>query len=748
MQFFVLSLTIWVLTNAWWIAGDVVLGPDLAFRRLSFDFVKASLATLQGASVYTTLPFIVRLFPSTIYTDPAWGQIYASPAFEFMSVIPALVVFGMLPFIIRRRYAQYFLALLIAALFFAKGSAPPFGEVYSWLFASFPFFTMFRSPFEKIGIVLPIAYSFLLGSAMGRLFHGLVDYSSRKSSILSSKPSTSITRTAVGRRRIACASFLAAILLVPTLVVYPWAMWTGQVFYNPYDSVHVDVPPYYSEAKRWLAKQDTNYRTLVLPFEGDGVILRWEYGYAGSDPSLLLFDRPTVSRNSWIRDVDLILGRVSLFLHRSDKMWKLMSILNVRNIIVREDVDTSFWTDVDTPMATSRFLTQVIVPDKARGVPVANFSDPGNWSSSVEGQADISIRDEAATVRFLNASSPSYNLVYNMPAEMDWTSKKYISFWLRTENPGPLGEIPIRVMVNTVDGGWRYVWKYSLYPETPEQWAWYAIPLEWFRGDGVPSWPTVKGVGFQISPQSGSVSIRDVRIDSGVQRNQENISPDRVFGALRLYSVTEEVLAGHVYAANRYEIADDSYDMLFNVVDTDSFDPRTTVVLLSSQVGPNEIKDLILLKGGALPIVSFKKLSPIRYDVRVTNATAPFVLVFSETYDWMWSATVGGEKVGKHLIVNGYANGWYVRRNGSYAIELEYVPQRLVPIGLAVSFSTLIGLTAYITVDWIRRRVRSATNSGKDSGGRRLSWLLKLFDMSIDEARTAKGTKPAATLSL
>jgi hypothetical protein len=491
-------------------------------------------------------------------------------------------------------------------------------------------------------------------------------------------------------------------------------MWTGQVFYNPYCSVHVDVPPYYSEVKTWLSKQDADYRTLVMPFQGDGVILRWEYGYAGADPSLVLFDRPTISRSSSIRDVDAILDRLGLFLRRSNRVWKLMSLLNVKNIVVRGDVDTSFYTDVDTPLLTARLLTRGTVPDKSTSFSIANFTDRESWSGSIDGQVEVALEDEDVTVRFLNSSGPQYNLIYNMRSAMDWTYEKYVEFWLKTENPGGPGEIPIRVMVNTVDDGWSHLWKYSLYAETPERWAWYAIPLEWFRPEAASSWSIVKGVGFQIPAQSGSVSIRDVRIDSGVEKNQENIDPDRVLGALKLFTVSESVLAGHFYAANGYEIADDFYDMLFNVIDTDSFDPRTTVVFLSTQAEVNEINDLAFSMSSGLPTVRFRRVSPTRYDVWVSNATAPFVLVFSETYDRRWSATVNGNQVGKHLMLNGYANGWYIHKDGSYAIDLEYLPQRLVSVGLAISLSTLIGLAAYVIVDWRRRCMRSATNIVRD----------------------------------
>ncbi|MDL1969860.1 MAG: alpha-(1-_3)-arabinofuranosyltransferase family protein [Candidatus Desulfofervidaceae bacterium] len=160
-----------------------------------------------------------------------------------------------------------------------------------------------------------------------------------------------------------------------------------------------------------------------------------------------------------------------------------------------------------------------------------------------------------------------------------------------------------------------------------------------------------------------------------------------------------------------------------------------------------------------LPTLTFHKISPTRYEVKVENATAPFFLVFSESYHPKWKAYIKTEnrnwkvenrkqKTGNgkweivaeypkvrvkearhemeftpkdisylfkkplpekyHLLVNGYANAWYIdpkkigQRN--FTITLYFWPQSLFYLGLFISGVTLLGCLGYLGWDWRRRR--------------------------------------------
>ena len=101
------------------------------------------------------------------------------------------------------------------------------------------------------------------------------------------------------------------------------------------------------------------------------------------------------------------------------------------------------------------------------------------------------------------------------------------------------------------------------------------------------------------------------------------------------------------------------------------------------------------------PNVSFDYSNPTYVVVHVSNATTPFYLVFRESYDPSWSAYFSnGTEISPsdHLLVNGFANAWYIGAKGSYTIHIYYTLQTYADIAWVVSFAALfatIGIGAY-----------------------------------------------------
>lgn len=104
-------------------------------------------------------------------------------------------------------------------------------------------------------------------------------------------------------------------------------------------------------------------------------------------------------------------------------------------------------------------------------------------------------------------------------------------------------------------------------------------------------------------------------------------------------------------------------------------------------------------KQQVVPQLTFDKISPARYKVQVTDAKNPFFLVLSTSFDPRWNAylvntqpksimeslsdSVNGDVVSSanHFVANGYANGWYIEKEGNYEMFLEYSPERIFVIG-------------------------------------------------------------------
>lgn len=145
------------------------------------------------------------------------------------------------------------------------------------------------------------------------------------------------------------------------------------------------------------------------------------------------------------------------------------------------------------------------------------------------------------------------------------------------------------------------------------------------------------------------------------------------------------------------------------------------------------------------PKIVFQKINPTRYDVKVENATQPFFLIFSESYDPGWKVYVNkniqfneitaeypnsGVKEAKqetsftlgdmffftnplddkyHLIANGYSNAWYINpkeieRDGNFTISLYFWPQSLFYLGLTISGITLTVCIVYLIYDWKKNK--------------------------------------------
>ena len=84
--------------------------------------------------------------------------------------------------------------------------------------------------------------------------------------------------------------------------------------------------------------------------------------------------------------------------------------------------------------------------------------------------------------------------------------------------------------------------------------------------------------------------------------------------------------------------------------------------------------------------------SPTSKRARIHSDGAPFWLVLGESHNSGWRATSGDAEVGERRLVDGYANGWLVRpsRPGPVEVSLEWPPQTLLPVGIAVSLATVV----------------------------------------------------------
>lgn len=182
-------------------------------------------------------------------------------------------------------------------------------------------------------------------------------------------------------------------------------------------------------------------------------------------------------------------------------------------------------------------------------------------------------------------------------------------------------------------------------------------------------------------------------------------------------------------------------------VDTKLTDPRIGYIdsELCTQVLPG-CKEGETIHVSDIPAITYQKINPTKYKVIVSNAKAPFFLIFSDKFYSSWKAYVTDGKEPKpklqesyfggnvqeayheniffnsktfetlnlksipekqHISVNGYANGWYItpfdsRGAKNYEIIVEMTQQRVAYFGLGI---TMISIVIFALALIVRGRV-------------------------------------------
>jgi hypothetical protein len=119
------------------------------------------------------------------------------------------------------------------------------------------------------------------------------------------------------------------------------------------------------------------------------------------------------------------------------------------------------------------------------------------------------------------------------------------------------------------------------------------------------------------------------------------------------------------------------------------FNPADTVAVQWSEAQRNQIP----LSTSSLrkADLSFHMMNPSLYDVQV-NATGPYMLVLSETYNPLWAASApwGVIPQANHFVVNGYANMWYISQPGVYHLQLHFLANNYLAYGTVIALFAMI----------------------------------------------------------
>jgi len=114
-----------------------------------------------------------------------------------------------------------------------------------------------------------------------------------------------------------------------------------------------------------------------------------------------------------------------------------------------------------------------------------------------------------------------------------------------------------------------------------------------------------------------------------------------------------------------------------------------------------------LVRAQPAPTVTVKGETRSSSSIAVAGATRPFWLVLGQSLNEGWHATINGKDLGAPVLVDGYANGWYIDTDGETNINIDLVwrPQGTIKAALWISlFASLLCLGIIVTSTIRRRR--------------------------------------------
>lgn len=128
-------------------------------------------------------------------------------------------------------------------------------------------------------------------------------------------------------------------------------------------------------------------------------------------------------------------------------------------------------------------------------------------------------------------------------------------------------------------------------------------------------------------------------------------------------------------------------------------------------------------QGQVGPSIHERRTGRLSYDVEVGPSNKPYWVVLGQSNSDGWTATTSdGVDLGPPVLVNGFANGWYVDptvHGESVQIELRWAPQRSVWIGLALS---ALGVLICLALMIHRPRQRRGPTSDTSIVPRFIEW--------------------------
>lgn len=284
---------LWLAVSSWWLYPLTSIKNSPYAQQLNTSLNTSSL--IDVSKFFPTSEILLLKQSYFFGPNSAWYNYFSSgPLILISYIVLFLVVIGIFS-LIKQKIGKVLFVWFLLAWFLVKGANPPFGvEFYTWLFHTFPFTSVLRNPYEKLGVVFLMPYSIFAAVGLSKIPFRYVK--------------------------------IGVIFLVCFVLLRP--MWTKQVFMG----YEVDIPPTYKQANQYVNSQ-SNLRLLQFPYlHGAGTSYAW--GYSGDELSNFLFDRPSVSKTYYSPNDPYLLLHRHL---RSPNIHKLLQLFAIDTVVLHKD---------------------------------------------------------------------------------------------------------------------------------------------------------------------------------------------------------------------------------------------------------------------------------------------------------------------------------------------------------------------------------------------------------------------------
>ncbi len=684
-QYFLIGLTfviVFILLHLYWILPLVFVKENLLPP--SYD---------AGVKSFTTLYHSLSLLQPNWYLN-VFGKI-SSLRFEFV-LIPILIFLAPI-FKKRDMTVGFWLLVALVSVFLAKGTAPPFGMFYSFLYAKLPGFSLFRDS-TKFFFLVALSYSVLLGITTNGIF-----------------------------KRVKIFPFVVVVYLLLLISPVYLGKMTG-VFSRPvYEREYVGLSK--------VLQEDSEFgRVLWIPS-------RTPLGYSDLNHPYVEALRMVVAR-------PFAIGRVGdyelfNFLREASYIGQILNISSIRYLVYpypdirreelkQDNVDYYHlflsqisklpWVEKVENYGSSDFPLPLI---KVRATQDRFFVSPNLWGilgsdeiyQDLEKVNDFDLSRNALVYLEENEglsrkfeSSFGKVILYNK-SELDlkasFIDSDFLIFPSKLLNVDP-GVSGWWKRDGTDISGWRNFLqsKYNLDNLDFDYGGGWAVAegklkfnvekLNLNKGDILLARVMKSRRGGKITITQGDKKIGV--IDTGTDGTQKiethlaGLSGIKIFdydrasfdwvevGNLENGSEITIETEGDINVVNTLAVVPDGkWSEIDDIVKELRKEGR---IIDWSSIGKNKES---VFKSLVLPSLFFKETNPTQYKVSLRGVRHPVILAFSETYDPNWKL-----ENSNGLPLYSLINGFEVDKDGDYT--LKFVPQKYVDVGFVVTLITIFAL--------------------------------------------------------